>query len=90
MKSTRWTEQPVKAIIALIVPLKSAENQHLEILSKVAQKLTKPEFQLVLLTSKDKKVIIKALDIDINDNDAFDDKVTSDEVKKCQKIIKIL
>lgn len=78
-------DQPVKAIIALIVPLKSAENQHLEILSKVAQKLTTPEFQSVLLTSKDKKVIIKALDIDINDNDIFANKVTSEEVKKTSK-----
>lgn len=78
-------EQPVKAIIALIVPLKSAADQHLEILSKVAQKLTKPEFQSVLLTSKDKKVIIKALDIDINDNAILENKNTSEEVKKPAK-----
>lgn len=54
----RWKaldEQPVKAIIALIVPLKSAGNEHLEILSKVAQRLTKPEFQSILFNSKDKK-----------------------------------
>lgn len=67
-------EQPVKAIIALIVPLKNAGNEHLEILSKVAQKLTKPEFQSVLLQSKDKKTIIEALAI-ANKTDVITEKV---------------
>lgn len=78
-------DQPVKAIIALMVPLKSADNQHLEILSKVAQKLTKPEFQSVLLKSKDKKIIINALDISINNNAGIDNKDTSEEVKITSK-----
>ena len=59
-------EQPIKAIIALIVPLRSASNKHLEILSKVAQKLATTQFQSLLLNSDDKKAIMKALNIDTN------------------------
>lgn len=58
-------EQPVQAIIALLVPMKSDSNdEHLEILSKVAQKLAKPDFQELLLKSNDKAAIIAGIDID--------------------------
>lgn len=65
-KPVEWKamdEQPVQAIIALIVPMKSASNEHLEILSKVAQKLAKPDFQKLLLKSNDKSAIIAGLNI---------------------------
>lgn len=54
-------DQPVKVIIALIVPLDKATDTHLELLSKVAQKIIKPEVQKVLLSSKKKEEIIKEL-----------------------------
>lgn len=52
---------PVKIIIALIVPLDKASDTHLELLSKVAQKIIKPEVQKILANSKDKNEIIKEL-----------------------------
>lgn len=52
---------PVKIIIALIVPLNKASDTHLELLSKVAQKIIKPEIQQFLIKSKDKNEIIKEL-----------------------------
>ena len=78
-------KKPVKAIIALIVPLKNAGNEHLEILSNVAQKLTKPEFQSVLFNSKDKKTIIEALAIDSNVNSVVDSKFTIEKVQNSSK-----
>ncbi|WP_342276794.1 fructose-specific PTS transporter subunit EIIC [Spiroplasma endosymbiont of Nebria brevicollis] len=70
-KTVEWKamdEQPVQAIIALIVPLKSASNEHLTILSKVAQKLAKPDFQELLLKSSDIEAIIAGLAIDDKDS----------------------
>lgn len=52
---------PVKIVIALIVPLTKASDTHLELLSKVAQKIVRPEVQKVLSTSNDKEKIIKEL-----------------------------
>ncbi|MBE4703825.1 PTS sugar transporter subunit IIA [Spiroplasma platyhelix] len=52
---------PVKIVIALIVPLDKASDTHLELLSKVAQRIIKPEVQKVLSTSKDKEKILKEL-----------------------------
>lgn len=52
---------PVKIVIALIVPLDKASDTHLELLSKVAQKIIKPEVQKVLSSSKNKDEIIKEL-----------------------------
>lgn len=53
--------QPVKIVIALIVPLDKAADTHLELLSKVAQRIIKSEVQKVLSTSKNEKEIIKEL-----------------------------
>ncbi|WP_338975507.1 fructose-specific PTS transporter subunit EIIC [Spiroplasma endosymbiont of Monopis laevigella] len=78
-------EQPVKAIIALIVPLKSAGNEHLEILSKVAQRLTKPEFQSILFNSKDKKAIIQSLNINNKPNVETSSKTISEDMKGSSK-----
>lgn len=61
-------EKPVKVIIALIVPLKAAATQHLTILAQVAQKLAQSEFQQILLNANDKNMIIKALDINSNND----------------------
>lgn len=52
---------PVKIVIALIVPLSKASDTHLELLSKVAQRIIKPEVQKVLTKSKNKEEIIKEL-----------------------------
>lgn len=78
-------EQPVKAIIALIVPLKSAGNKHLKILSKVAQRLTKPEFKSILFNSKDKKVIIQSLNINNKPNVETSGKIISEDMKGSSK-----
>lgn len=51
----------VKVIIALIVPLNKAQDTHLELLSKVAQKIIKSDVQKVLINSKNKNEIIKEL-----------------------------
>lgn len=52
---------PVKIAIALIVPIDKAADTHLDLLSKIAQKIIKPEVQKTLSTSKDPKQIIKTL-----------------------------
>lgn len=52
---------PVKIVIALIVPTNKAADTHLDLLSKIAQKIVKPDIQKVLSDSKDPKQVIKAL-----------------------------
>ena len=52
---------PVKIVIALIVPTDKAADTHLDLLSKIAQKIVKPDIQKVLSDSKDPKQVIKAL-----------------------------
>lgn len=52
---------PVKIVIALIVPADKAADTHLDLLSKIAQKIVKPDIQKVLSDSKDPKQVIKAL-----------------------------
>ncbi|MDQ7982640.1 MAG: PTS sugar transporter subunit IIA [Spiroplasma sp.] len=52
---------PVNIIIALVVPMDKAADVHLDLLSKIAQKIIKPEVQKTLSTSKDTKQIIKVL-----------------------------
>lgn len=54
-------DQPVKLAIALIVPKDKAADQHLELLSKVAVKLTQEAVQKILLTFNDKETIIKEI-----------------------------
>ena len=53
--------KPVKIVIALIVPTDKAADTHLDLLSKIAQKIVKPDIQKVLSDSKDPKQVIKAL-----------------------------
>lgn len=52
---------PVKIIIALIVPIDKAADTHLDLLSKIAQKIVKPEVQKILSDSKNSQQIIKTL-----------------------------
>lgn len=52
---------PVKIVIALIVPTDKAADTHLDLLSKIAQKIIKPEVQKILTNSKDPKQVIKTL-----------------------------
>lgn len=53
--------KPVKIIIALIVPLNEAGDTHMQLLSKVAQKIIKSEVQEILSTTRDKNEIMKVL-----------------------------
>gem|GEM_PF-858833 len=45
----------------MIVPTDKAADTHLDLLSKIAQKIVKPDIQKVLSDSKDPKQVIKAL-----------------------------